>query len=73
MREGATLKLDRGEELRVDIERDDLHRDEIMVRRSDTSSLPLPDRLAALDEIIAAAEPHPAGTTDRWLADERER
>ncbi|MGH2860356.1 MAG: hypothetical protein ACRDLT_02495 [Solirubrobacteraceae bacterium] len=73
MREGATLKLDSGEELRVDIERDDLDRDEIVVRRSGADAPLLADRLGVLDNIIATAEPHPAGATDRLLADDRER
>ena len=73
MREGATLKLDSGEELRVDIDRDDLDRDEIVVRRSGADTRPLEDRLAVLDDIIATAAPHPAGTTDGLLADDRER
>jgi hypothetical protein len=73
MREGATLKLDSGEELRVNIDRDDLDRDEIVVRRSGVDGPPLAERLTVLDNIIATAEPHPAGTTDRLLADDRER
>lgn len=73
MREGAILKLDSGEELRVEIDRDDLDRDEIVVRRSATEGAPLTDRLAVLDRIIADAVPRPAGTTDRLLAEDRER
>lgn len=73
MREGATLKLDSGEELRVDIDRDDLDRDEIVVRRSGADAPALADRLTVLDNIIATADAHPAGTTDRLLADDRER
>ena len=73
MREGATLKLDGGEELRVDIDRDDLARDEIVLRRPAAQAGALKDRLAVLDNIIATAPPHPAGTTDRLLAADRER
>jgi hypothetical protein len=73
MREGATLKLDSGEELRVDLNRDDLERDEIVVRRSTAEAGPPTDRLAVLDNIIATTVPHPAGTTDRLLAADRER
>lgn len=73
MREGATLKLDSGEEVRVDVDRDDLEQDEIVVRRT---SEPAPSRdklLAWIDQHLASAEPHPAGTTDRYLEADRER
>jgi hypothetical protein len=73
MRERATLKLDSGEEVRVDVDPDDLNRDEIVLRRLGTGPRPLEDRLAVIDEIIATASPHPAGTADRWLAADRER
>jgi len=73
MREGATLKLDSGEEVRVDVDRDDLDRDEIVLRRLGAGSGPLEDRLAVIDQILATASPRPAGTTDRWLAADRER
>ena len=72
MREGATLRLDSGAELRVDVETDDLGADEIVVRRSAEDTQPLADRLAVLDDIIATGRPHPAGTTDAWLAHDRE-
>jgi len=73
MREGATLKLDSGEELRVDLERDDLEHDEIVVRRM---AEPTPSRdefLAWIDHHLATAKRHPAGTTDRFLEADRER
>lgn len=72
MREGATLRLDSGTELRVDVETDDLNSNEIVVRRSAEGAQPLADRLAVLDDIIATGRPHPAGTTDAWLAHDRE-
>lgn len=72
MREGATLRLDSGTELRVDVETDDLNSSEIVVRRSAEGAQPLADRLAVLDDIIATGRPHPAGTTDAWLAHDRE-
>jgi hypothetical protein len=73
MREGATLKLDSGEEVRVDVDPDDLDRDEIVLRRLSTGPRPLEARLAVIDEIIATASAHPTGTTDRCLAADRER
>jgi len=72
MREGATLRLDSGTELHVDVETDDLNGSEIVVRRSAEGAQPLADRLAVLDDIIATGRPHPAGTTDAWLAHDRE-
>jgi hypothetical protein len=74
MREGATLKLDSGEELRVDVDRDDLGQDEIVVRRPGTGPAPSQERLlASIDRHLANAKSHPAGTTDRWLAADRDR
>jgi hypothetical protein len=74
MREGATLKLDSGEELRVDVDRDDLEQDEIVVRRAGTEPAPSQERLlASIDRHLATAKSHPAGTTDRWLAADRDR
>jgi hypothetical protein len=73
MREGARLKLDSGEEVRVDVDPEDLNRDEIVLRRFGTGPRPLKARLAVPDEIIATASPLPAGTTDRWLVVDSER
>jgi hypothetical protein len=74
MREGATLRLDSGEELRVDVDRDDLEQDEIVVRRAGTEPAPSQERLlASIDRHLATAKGHPAGTTDRWLAADRHR
>ena len=73
MREAATLKLDSGTELRVDVETEDLDNNEIVVRRTPGGAQPLlEERLAVLDDIIATGRPHPAGTTDAWLAHDRE-
>jgi hypothetical protein len=47
MREGATLKRDSGEKLRVDVDRDDLEQDEIAVRRAGTEPAPSQERLLA--------------------------
>ena len=73
MRERATLRLETGEELDVELERDDLERDEIVVRRSGGRPQSHAERLAVIDEIIANAKPHPAGTTDRLLQADRDR
>ena len=49
MRERATLKLDAGDELRVEVERDELSRDEIVVRRASDN------RSAATDGLLAVS------------------
>ncbi len=74
MREKATLKLDGGEELRVEVDREDLKRDEIVVRRAPGNGAPAAGNLIAdIDEHLAIATRHPAGTTDRLLQADRER
>jgi hypothetical protein len=74
MRERGTLKLDRGDELRVELDLDDLDRDEIIVRRAgDSDEADQGDLLAAVDEHLATAEQHAAGTTDRLLEADRQR
>lgn len=74
MRERATLRLDSGDELRVEVERDDLEREQIVVRRT---ADPVPPNgtglVGAIDAHLANATPHPAGTTDRLLAADRQR
>jgi hypothetical protein len=74
MRERATLKLDRGDELRVEVDSDDLDGVEIVVRRAVAEGPPkLADRLAVIDRHLATAKRHPAGTTDRLLEADRQR
>jgi len=74
MRERATLRLDAGDELRVEVERDDLAREEIVVRRAVENVSAMRDGLlAVIDEHLASAEPHAAGTADRLLAADRQR
>jgi hypothetical protein len=73
MREGATLKLDSGEEVRVDVDRADLERDEIVVRRTVEPTASRENLLAWIDQHLASAKQHPAGTTDRFLEADRER
>lgn len=74
MREKATLKLDNGAELRVELDSDDLDHEEIVVRRAADNGTPAAgDLIAAMDEHLKTAERHPAGTTDRLLQADRER
>lgn len=74
MREKATLKLDGGEELRVEVDREDLDREEIVVRRATDNGVPDGgDLIATIDEHLATARRRPAGTTDRLLQADRER
>jgi hypothetical protein len=74
MREGATLKLDNGEEIRVDVDTDDLDEVEIVVRRTESEHEPSKERLVAwIEQHLATAKRYPAGTTDRWLAGDRDR
>jgi hypothetical protein len=75
MREKATLKLDNGAELRVELDSEDLDREEIVVRRaSDNGGATAGAGLiAVIDEHLATAKRHPAGTTDRLLRADRER
>ena len=73
MAERATLRLDSGDEVRVTVEREDLDRQEITVRRLDALALANGDLLRVVDEHLATAMPHPAGTTDRLLQAERDR
>jgi len=53
MRERATLRLDAGDELRVDVERDDLAREEIVVRRA------VENGSATRDGLLAVIDKHP--------------
>lgn len=74
MRERATLRLDAGDELRVEVERDDLAREDIVVRRAvENVSATRDGLLAVIDEQLASAQPHDAGTTDRLLSVDRQR
>jgi hypothetical protein len=74
MREPATLKLDRGDEVRVEVDPEDLDGEEIVVRRTADDGPPkLADRLAVIDRHLATARRHPAGTTDRLLEADRNR
>lgn len=74
MRVSATLKLDSGDEIRVEVNPEDLDNEEILVRRTaGDSPSKLADHLAAIDRHLATAKRHPAGTTDRLLEPDRNR
>lgn len=73
MREKATLKLDNGAELRVELDGEDLDHEEIVVRRATDGEQADDDLVAVLREHLATAKRHPAGTTDRLLQADRER
>jgi len=74
MREKATLKLDNGAELRVELDSEDLDHEEIVVRRaSDNGAEAGGGLIAVIDEHLATAKRHPAGTTDQLLEADRER
>jgi hypothetical protein len=74
MRELATLRLDTGREVRVEVVREDTNDDEIVVRRtSEERPAPKRDLIAVIDAHLATATRHPAGTTDRLLAADRDR
>jgi hypothetical protein len=73
MVERATLRLDSGDEVRVEVDRDALSGPEIVVRRTDGPAIAPRGLLHVIDEHLAGAEPHPKGTTDRLLAADRER
>lgn len=73
MRERATLKLDAGGELRVDVDRDDLEQADFVVRRTDTPDAVAPDLIAIAKAHLAGAQTHAAGTTERLLAADRDR
>ncbi|WP_354700029.1 hypothetical protein [Paraconexibacter sp. AEG42_29] len=74
MRTRATLHLDDGEVVRVELEREDLARDAILVHRAaEPDRATTDDLVAVLRRHLETAKAHPAGTTDRLLAEDRER
>lgn len=74
MGERATLRLDSGREVRVEVVREDADREEIVVRRADDrESRRRSNLIAVIEEHLATATPHASGTTDRLLAADRER
>lgn len=74
MREFATLHLDTGRQVRVEVVRENAEVGEIVVRRSPTrGTAPTRDLIAVIDAHLQGAVRHPAGTTDRLLAADRDR
>lgn len=73
LREGATLKLDSGGEVRVEVDPGDLQLAQIVVTRMAADLMPLDGRVAIVDEIVAVATPHPTGTTDPLIAPDCQR
>ncbi|MGK2937251.1 MAG: hypothetical protein ACSLFR_05550 [Solirubrobacteraceae bacterium] len=74
MRERATLRLDAGDQVRVEVDRLDLDRDEIVVHRTEPDQQSANSRLLeVIDRHLATATPHSAGTTDRLLQADRDR
>ena len=74
MRERGTLRLDAGDVLRVEVDREALDGDEIVVRRAvDDAVPPRKDLVEVIDRHLRTAKPHPDGTTDRLLQADRDR
>jgi hypothetical protein len=73
MRTRATLKLEDGAELAVELEREDLDQEEIVVRRTTDAQPATRDWGEWAAQHLATAKKHPAGTTDRFLAADRDR
>lgn len=74
MRERATLRLDAGDVLRVDVDREDLEGEEIVVRRTADRVPPPRKNLAeVVRKHLAKVEPRPDGTTDRLRQGDVER
>jgi len=74
--EAATLRLDSGREVRVDVDLDSLDSDTIVVSKRPTDrrpAKPMGAFLRVLDAHLESAQSHPAGTTDRLLAEDRDR
>ncbi len=74
MREKAILRLDTGEELRVELDPEDLEHNEIVVwRAAENGASDRSDLIAVIDQHLATARRHAAGTTDRLLQADRTR
>jgi uncharacterized protein YeaO (DUF488 family) len=74
MRESATLRLTDGREVAVELDSDDLNREQILVHRVAPRGIKTTTAfLEILDAHMATATPHPAGTTDRFIEEDRSR
>ncbi len=74
MRARATLRMDTGRELRVEVVREEAEGDEIVVRRTrEEPAVSERNLIAVVDEHLSGAKHHAAGTTDRLLAADRNR
>jgi hypothetical protein len=75
MREAATLKLDSGPELRVEVDSEQLDAEEITVRRPAKQAAQKTGAsfVATWEQMRPSLQPHAAGTTDRLLGADRDR
>jgi hypothetical protein len=74
MGERATLRLDSGREVRVEVIREDVEADEIVVHHvTEEPKASASNLLEIIDAHLTDAPRHPAGTTDRLLADDRDQ
>ena len=73
MREHASLHLTDGREIPVEIDTDDLDQVDIVVHKLEGTKHANGSFLDVIDEHLSTATPHPAGTTDRLLAEDRSR
>ena len=72
MRESATLRLTDGREVAVELDSDDLDQEQIVVHRVQPATVKTTaELLAFLDRFRARAKPHPDGTTDRFIEEDR--
>lgn len=74
MRESATLRLTDGREVAVELDSDDLDQEQIIVHRVEPPEVKtMAAFLKTVDAHRATATPHPAGTTDRLIEEDRSR
>ncbi len=73
MREPATLVLSSGEKIEVEVDRDALAADDIVVHRAPVAAKSTARAAAAMRAYLNTAVRHPAGTTDRLLEADRNR
>lgn len=74
VREKATLKLDAGDQVRVEVDRLDLDGEQIVVHRTAQAPSSGTSRLLdVIDQHLASVTPHSAGTVDRLRQPDRDR